>query len=69
MSENFEQIPTNSEELIVMLDKMIPEKCPSAEELNRNLYQVAVYSGKRELVRMLLAKLKNTLNNKMEGIK
>jgi hypothetical protein len=63
---DFENLPLNSEELILILDKMFPEKSPTPQDLQDNPYEVAAYSGKRELIRMLQSKLEHTLS-KLKG--
>lgn len=48
------EIPQFSEDLIKQLDALIPERCPSPGESDRDIW---IYVGKRELVRALLLAL------------
>jgi len=56
------RIPLYSEDLIKMLDKLYPEKCPSPTEDERRIW---MYAGQRELVRNLINALKA---QKEEGV-
>lgn len=52
-------IPILSEELIKLLDKRIPHRCPKLTVTDRELW---VYVGKRELIDSLLIALKRQEN-------
>lgn len=59
-------IPEQSDDLIELLNKHIPERCPSEEETDREIWK---YAGKRDLVRELLASLKRAdrVQQKLRG--
>ena len=48
------EIPILSSDLIEMLDRLIPERCPRAVDSERDIW---IYVGKRELVRKLVTQL------------
>lgn len=48
-------IPYTAEELIEQLDKLYPERTPSIDMSDREIW---MYAGKRELIRVLLESLK-----------
>jgi ArsR family metal-binding transcriptional regulator len=57
------EIPTLSEELVEVLDRAFPEKCPDPSWSERKIW---MYTGKRELIRTLLGQLKVS-TTKIEG--
>lgn len=58
-----EKIPSFSIDLIKELDELYPEKCPSKDQDEREIW---MYSGKRELVRNLKILMKSLDNEKYE---
>jgi hypothetical protein len=58
-----ETIPLHSADLIADLDKLIPEQCPSVGMTDRDIW---VYSGKRQLINMLLATQRELEDNILE---
>lgn len=45
--KEIEKLPPTPEELIGMLDEMIPEQCPRLSQSEREIF---MYAGKRQLV-------------------
>lgn len=65
MDEQF--FPTSSDELLELLDKSLPEKCPRLNDTEREIF---FYAGKRAVVEWLKELKKHTeeqqLNSMME---
>jgi len=53
-------VPVFSADLVQELDRLFPERCPSAQDSEREIW---VYTGKRELVRNLLMRLEIARDN------
>jgi len=51
------ELPLTAEELVKELDVIYPEKCPSPEDSSKDIW---MYAGQRELVRVLVQRLKVT---------
>jgi len=56
-----EVIPYNSDDLIKILDKEIPHKCPNVKMTDRDIW---IYSGKRELIDFMLRLLEEEQEDK-----
>lgn len=59
------RLPHTAAGLVALLDKCVPHRCPKRGE---DAEEVQRYAGKRELVDILLAKLKESDTDDMEGI-
>jgi hypothetical protein len=56
-----ENLPLYSDDLVDELDRMYPERCADPNKSDREIWQ---YVGARSLVRMLLAKKEQTVEQK-----
>lgn len=58
--KNVDDFPKVSKALVDVLHQLVPERCPDSSESDRDIW---IYSGQRQLVRFLQAKLDEQLES------